>query len=139
MTAPGPQTPATPPQAVSGSDSRPEPVRNAAAVASAVTTAVGLVLTVLVVTHVLTPAGGAILGPALASAVPTVVGAVSTIVAALHARGQVTPLSAPVSAAGLALIETGQAVAGAVEQAVKLGPPRRPGPQTPGQPDHLAP
>lgn len=134
MTAPGPDTPAPAPQAGSGADSRPEPVRNAAALASGLTTAAGLVLTLLVAFHVLTPDGSAILGPVLASAVPTVVGAVSTLVAALHARGKVTPLSAPVSAAGLQLVEVGRDVAAAVAEVR-----RRPGPQTPGVGDHAAP
>jgi hypothetical protein len=135
VTPPQPDTPAAPPQAASGSLGRPEPVRNAAAVASAATTVVGLVLTLLVVFHVLTPEGSAILGPALASAVPTVIGAVSTLLAALHARGKVTPLAAPDFAAlGLTLVETGDEVAGAFRQAV-----RAPGPQTPGRADHAAP
>lgn len=112
---------------------RPEPVRNAAAAASGLTTLVGLVLTVLVATHVLTPDGSAVLGPVLASAIPTAVGAVSTLVAALRARGKVTPLSAPVSAAGLQLVEVGEGVAAAIRTAA-----RRPGPQTPGEADHSA-
>lgn len=110
---------------------RPEPVRNAAAVASGLTTIVGLLLTVLVLAHVLTPEGSAVLGPALASAIPTAVGAISTLVAALRARKQVTPLSAPVSAAGLQLVEIGEDVAAAIRTAT-----RAPGPQTPGQADH---
>lgn len=134
MSVPGPPAPADPPQAASGADSRPEPVRNAAAAASALTSVVGVVLLVLVVTHVLTPEGSAILGPALAAAIPTAVGAVSTLAAAFHARGKVTPLAAPLSAAGLQLVEVGQELVAAVEQVR-----RRPGPQTPGVPDHAAP
>lgn len=80
--------------------SRPEPVRNAAAAAASLTTVVGLILTVLVVTHVLTPDDSAILGPALATATPTVVGAVATVAAGLRARLQVTPLADPRNAAG---------------------------------------
>jgi hypothetical protein len=133
VTVPGPQTPATPPEAASGSDSRPEPVRNAAAVASALTAVAGAVLLVLVLTHVLTPEGSAVLGPALATAIPTAVGAVSTLAAALHARGKVTPLSAPVSAAGVALVEAGEEVTGAVRQAARLRSQQTPGP------DHAAP
>jgi hypothetical protein len=101
---------------------RPEPVRNAAAVAASITTVVGLVLTLLVVSHVLTPDDSAILGPALASAVPTVVGAVSAVVAALRARLKVTPLADPRDAAGQALVAA----------------PPLPSRQTPG-PDHAAP
>lgn len=97
---------------------RPEPVRNAAAVAASLTTVVGLVLTLLVVGHVLTPDDSAVLGPALAAAVPTVVGAVSAVVAALRARLKVTPLSDPRDAAGQPLL--GRA-------------------QTPGVADHAAP
>lgn len=113
---------------------RPEPVRNAAAVASALTTLAGLVLLVLVFAHVITPEGQAVLGPALAAAIPTAVGAVSTIVAGLRARGQVTPLSAPLSAAGVQLVEVGQEVAAAIAEAR-----RAPGPQIPGRADHAAP
>lgn len=113
---------------------RPEPVRNAAAAASAITTVTGLVLLGLVFAHVITPEGQAILGPALASAVPTVVGAVSTLIAGLRARSQVTPLSAPISAAGLELVEATAEVADAIARTV-----RRPGPQTPGHADHAAP
>jgi hypothetical protein len=101
---------------------RPEPVRNAATVAASITTVVGLVLTLLVITHVLTPDDSAVLGPALGTALPTVVGAVSTIVAALRARLKVTPLSDPRDAAGLALVAE--------------IPGRR---QTPGVADHAAP
>lgn len=121
MSDPGPGTPATPPEAASGGGSRPEPVRNAALVASGLTTVVGLVLTLLVVAHVLTPDTSATLGPALASALPTVVGAVGTVVAALRARRHVTPLSDPRNAAGLPLV------------AATTLPSR----QTPG-PDHAA-
>jgi protein-S-isoprenylcysteine O-methyltransferase Ste14 len=101
---------------------RPEPVRNAAAVAASITTAVGLVLTILVVTHVLTPDDSATLGPALATALPTLVGAVSAVVAALRARLKVTPLSAPRDADG--------------QRLVAEIPGRG---QTPGVPDHAAP
>lgn len=107
MTPPGPDTPAASPRAASGSDGRPEPVRNAALTAASLTTVVGLVLTVLVLTHVLTPDGQAVLGPALASAIPTVVGAVSAVVGALRARLHVTPLSDPRSAAGIPLVASG--------------------------------
>lgn len=124
MTSPGPDTPATPPQAASGSDSRPEPVRNAAAVASAVTGLTGLALTILVLTHVLTPEGSAVLGPALASAIPTVLGAVGSIAAALHSRTQVTPLSAPRDANGARLV-------------AEIPGRSLPSQQTPG-PDHSA-
>lgn len=134
MTAPGPDTPATSPEAASGGTSRPEPVLGAAGIASAATSLVGVVLLVLVLTHVLTPDGSAVLGPALASAIPTVIGAGSTILAALHSRGKVTPLSAPVSAAGVALVEATEEVVAAVQTAA-----RRPGPQTPGVADHAAP
>jgi hypothetical protein len=133
VTVPGPDTQAAPPEADSGSDSRPEPVRNAAALASALTTLAGVVLLVLVLTHRLTPEGSAILGPALAAAIPTVVGAASTLLTALHARGKVTPLSAPVSAAGVALVEAGEGVMDAVRRVREL-----PSRQTPG-PDHAAP
>lgn len=121
MTPPRSDTPGTSPQAGRGSDSRPEPVRNAAAAAAAITTVVGLVLTVLVVSHVLTPDDSATLGPALATALPTVVGAVSAVVAALRARLKVTPLSDPRSAAGLPLVAD----------------TRLPSQETPG-PDHSA-
>jgi hypothetical protein len=84
--------------------SRPEPVRNAALSAASLTSVVGLVLTILVVTHVLTPEDSAVLGPALATATPTVVGAVSAVVAALRARAKVTPLSDPRDAAGRQLL-----------------------------------
>jgi hypothetical protein len=80
---------------------RPEPVRNAALSAASITAVVGLVLTILVVTHVLTPDDSAILGPALATAIPTVVGA------ALRARLRVTPLSDPRDAAGQPLLTAG--------------------------------
>jgi hypothetical protein len=123
VTLPGPDTPAPAPRAVSGSDSRPEPVRNAALTAASLTSVVGLVLTVLVLTHVLTPDGSAVLGPALASAVPTIVGAVSAVVAALRARLKVTPLSDPRNAAG--------------EQLLALAARVLPSQQTPG-PDHSA-
>jgi protein-S-isoprenylcysteine O-methyltransferase Ste14 len=86
---------------------RPEPVRNAALSAASITAVVGLVLTILVVTHVLTPDDSAILGPALATAIPTVVGAVSAVVAALRARLRVTPLSDPRDAAGQPLLTAG--------------------------------
>jgi hypothetical protein len=135
VTVPQPETPASPPEAAGGAVGRPEPVRNAAAIASAVTGITGLALTILVLTHVLTPEGSAVLGPALASAIPTVLGAVGSIAAALHSRTKVTPLSSPdLAALGLQLVETGENVAGAFRQAV-----RRPGPQTPGHPDHAAP
>jgi hypothetical protein len=120
----------TPPPATG----RPQPVLGAAAVASVLTTAAGAALTVLVATHVLTPEGSAVLGPVLAAVIPTAVGTVGTLLAALHARGKVTPLSAPVSAAGLALVEAGTQVAEAVGRAT-----RRPGPHTPGVADHAAP
>lgn len=127
MTSPGPDTPDTPPQGGSGDVDRPEPVVGAAAVASALTSLAGLVLLVLALTHVITPDGQAVLGPALASAIPTVVGAVSTLVAAYRARAKVTPLSDPVSAAGVKLVEvTSRAV-------------RPPGPQHPDVADHAAP
>ena len=115
--------------------SRPEPVLGAAAVASALTTLAGLVLTILVLTHVLTPEGSTTLGPALASAIPTVIGAIATIAAAFHARAKVTPLSDPriLTAAG-DLVAVGEQLAGAVRQAT-----RPPGPQTPGHADHVAP
>jgi hypothetical protein len=129
VTLPGPDTPAAAPQAASGSDSRPEPVRNAALTAASLTSVVGLVLTVLVLTHVLTPDGSAVLGPALASAVPTIVGAVSAVVAALRARLKVTPLSDPRNAAGEQLL---------AQPLLNLGPSRRlPSQETPG-PDHSA-
>jgi hypothetical protein len=135
VTSPQPGTPAAPPQAASGSDSRPEPVRNAAAIASLLTTLAGVVLVVLVLNHVLTPEGSAVLGPALAAAIPTFVGAVSTIIAALHARGRVTPLASPdLAALGIQLVEAGENVAETFRQAV-----RRPGPQAPGVADHAAP
>jgi hypothetical protein len=107
---------------------RPEPVRNAALSAASLTAVVGLVLTILVVTHVLTPDDSAILGPALASGIPTVVGAVSAVVAALRARLQVTPLSDPRDATGQRLLTAG------------VLPPEGtlPSQQTPG-PDHSAP
>jgi hypothetical protein len=127
VTSPAPETPAAAP-------GRPEPVLGAAGVASALTSAAGALLIVLVATHVITPEGSAVLGPVLASAVPTAVGAVATLLAALHARGKVTPLAAPVSAAGLALVEVGEDVAAALAEAT-----RRPGPQTPGVADHAAP
>lgn len=101
---------------------RPEPVRNAALSAASITSVVGLVLTVLVLTHTLTPDDSDVLGPALASAIPTVVGAVSAVVAALRARLQVTPLSAPQDANGMRLVTE--------------IPGRR---QTPGVADHAAP
>ena len=135
MTPPQPQTPATPPQAASGSDSRPEPVRNAALSAAGLTTLVGAVLTVLVVTRVLTPGDSAVLGPALASAIPTVVGAVSTVLAALRARSQVTPLSDPRNAAGVPLVNAGLVRAAELSGRATAGLPSQ---QTPG-PDHAAP
>lgn len=120
---------------VTANPSRPEPVLGAASIASAATTLVGLVLTVLVLTHVLTPAGSATLGPALAAAIPTLIGAVSTIVAAFRARSQVTPLSDPrvLTAAG-ELVSVSEAVATAVREATRPA-----GPQTPGVADHAAP
>jgi hypothetical protein len=130
VTPPQPDTPAAPPQAASGSDSRPEPVRNAAAIASAVTGITGLALTILVLTHVLTPEGSAVLGPALASAIPTVLGAVGSIAAALHSRTKVTPLSDPRNALGHALVSVD--LVRAAE-----GLRRLPSQGTPG-PDHSA-
>jgi hypothetical protein len=124
--------PATPTQTDPGK--RPEPVLGAAGAASALTSVVGVVLLVLVFAHVITPDGQAVLGPALASAIPTVVGAVATLVAALRARGQVTPLSAPVSAAGVALVEAGESIAAAVREVSRPA-----GPQVPGVPDHALP
>jgi hypothetical protein len=112
---------------------RPEPVLTSAVVASLATTVAGLTLTTLVVTHVLTPEGSAILGPALASAIPTVIGAVGTLAAALRARRQVTPLSAPIAASGTALIEATVEVVDAIRQATRPA-----GPQTPGRADHAA-
>lgn len=106
---------------------RPEPVRNAATVAASITTVVGLVLTILVITHVLTPDDSAVLGPALGTALPTVVGAVSTVVAGLRARLLVTPLSDPRDAAGLSLV------------AEIPGRTHLTRPQTPGVADHAAP
>lgn len=102
---------------------RPEPVRNAALSAAGLTTLVGLVLTILVVTRVLTPGDSAVLGPALASAIPTVVGAVSTVVAAFHARQRVTPLAAPLNAAGEQLLTAAQAAVAAG----LTGPAQQPG------------
>lgn len=86
---------------------RPEPVRNAALSAASITALVGLVLTILVVTHVLTPDDSATLGPALATAIPTVVGAVSAVVAALRSRLKVTPLSDPRDVTGQPLLTAG--------------------------------
>jgi hypothetical protein len=137
MTSPGPDTPAAPAEPASGSVSRPEPVVGAAAAASALTSLAGLVLLVLVLTHTITPHGQAVLGPALASAIPTTVGAVATLVAAYRARSKVTPLSDPVSAAGVALVEleeAGQTVADAVREVR-----RPPGKQRPDVADHAAP
>jgi len=114
MTDPATETP----PAASG---RPEPVLGAATGASALTSLAGIVLLVLVFTHVITPGGQAVLGPALASAIPTVVGAVSTVVAAYRARAKVTPLSDPRNAAGERLL------------AARVLPSQ----QTPG-PDHSA-
>jgi hypothetical protein len=133
VTDPQPDTPTTTGQAAQGADRRPQPVLNAAAVASAVTGLSGVLLTLLVAFHVLTPEGSAILGPVLASAIPTALGAAGTLAAALHARSKVTPLSAPVSAAGIVLVEAAGQVADAVRAAR-----RPPGPQTPGVPDHAA-
>lgn len=103
-------------------EARPEPVRDAATAAAAITTVVGLLLTLSVVFHWITPDDSAVLGPALGSAIPTVVGAVSTIVAALRARRQVTPLSDPRDDEGSPLV-------------VEI-PGRG---QTPGVADHAAP
>lgn len=134
MTVPATDTPATPGR-------RPEPVLGAAAVASGLTSLAGLVLLVLVLAHVLTPEGQAVLGPALAAAVPSVVGAVGTLAAAWHARGKVTPLSDPMTTALTSagtvlveLVEAGETVATAVTEAR-----RAPGKQTPGVADHAAP
>lgn len=108
---------------------RPQPVLNAASAAAGLTAAVGLVLTVLVVTHVLTPDDSAILGPAIAAAAPATVGALSTVLAALRARRAVTPLSSPQTASGLALVPASPET-----------PPGRPGgAQRPGEADHAAP
>jgi len=113
VTASGPSSPAK----------RPQPVLGAAGAAAGLTTLVGLVLTLLVVTRVLTPGDSAVLGPAIASAVPTVVGAVSTVLAALRARTKVTPLADPRDAIGNRL--------------VSAVPARLPSQETPG-PDHAA-
>lgn len=113
-------------------ETRPEPVRNAAVVASTVTAITGLVLTLLVVTHVLTPDDSAVLGPALATAIPTVVGAVGGILAALRARLKVTPLSDPRNALGKALVSVD--LVKAAEAGSGILPSRR----TSG-PDHAAP
>jgi hypothetical protein len=120
---------------VTATTARPEPVLSAAMIASAATTLAGLLLTVLVATHVLTPDGSATLGPALAAAIPTLIGAASTMIAAFRARSKVTPLSDPavLTAAG-ELINVGEAVATAVRQAIRPA-----GPQTPGVADHAAP
>jgi hypothetical protein len=109
-------------------ESRPEPVRNAAVVASSVTAITGLILTLLVVTHVLTPDDSEVLGPALASAIPTVVGAVSAVVAALRARLKVTPLDSPRDAEGGQLVPLADYLRA---QGIE--------PQTPGEADHAAP
>lgn len=114
---------------------RPEPVLAPAAIASALTTLAGLVLTVLVLTHVLTPAGSATLGPALASAIPTLIGAVATIAAALRARGKVLPLDDPrVAEAWQQILTAEQGVQTAVEEVIRPA-----GPQTDGVADHAAP
>lgn len=102
---------------------RPEPVRNAATVAASLTAVVGLVLTVLVVGHVLTPDDSAILGPAIATATPTVIGAVAPVVAALRARLKVTPVSDPRDAAGRPLIGQGQQP-GVADHAAPEGEPQ---------------
>jgi hypothetical protein len=131
----GPVTCCHRPMTVTANPSRPEPVLNAAAIASLLTTLTGLTLTALAATHVLTPAGSATLGPVLAAAIPTVIGAASTLVAAFRARAKVTPLTDPrvLTAAG-DLISVGQAVAIAARQAARAA-----GPQTPGVADHAAP
>jgi heptaprenylglyceryl phosphate synthase len=74
---------------------RPQPVLDAATVASAFTAIVGLTLAVLV--------GGGVIGQddadniaeAAAPAITALVGAASTIAAALKARRKVTPLVSP--------------------------------------------
>lgn len=120
---------------VTATPRRPEPVLGSAAIASAATTLVGLVLTCLVLAHVLTPAGSAILGPALASAIPTVIGAASTLVAAWRARGKTLPLADPrVAQAWQQIVASEQGIATAVTEVR-----RAPGPQTAGVADHAAP
>lgn len=116
---------------------RPEPVLGAAAVASGLTSLAGLVLLVLVLAHVLTPQGQAVLGPAIAAAVPSIVGAVGTLAAAWHARSRVTPLSDPLSSSLTALVELTDAATGLSTAVSEV---RRPaGKQTPGVADHAAP
>lgn len=126
-------SPASPAQTDPGK--RPEPVLGAAGAASALTGLAGVILTVLVLAHVLTPEGSAVLGPALASAIPTVIGAVGTLLAALHARSRVTPLSDPavLNAAG-ELVRVGEAITSAVRTGTRPA-----GPQVPGVADHAAP
>jgi hypothetical protein len=83
---------------------RPQPVLGAATAAGTLTAIVGLLLTVAVVAHWITPDDSAILGPALSTAITAVVGAGSAIVAALKARQQVTPLVSPRNADGIELV-----------------------------------
>lgn len=108
---------------------RPEPVVNAATVAGTITAVVGLLLTLAVVLHWITPDDSATLGPALSTVVTAIVGAVSALVAAYRARTQVTPLRDPRNAAGEALVSVSM---------VRAAEGRPPGPQTPGRPDHAA-
>jgi hypothetical protein len=86
------------------SASRPQPVLGAATAAGTLTAVVGLLLTLGVVLHWITPDDSAILGPALSTAVTAVVGAASAIIAALRARSQVTPLLSPRNAEGIELV-----------------------------------
>lgn len=83
---------------------RPQPVLGAATAAGTLTAIVGLLLTLGVVLHWITPDDSAILGPAVSTAITALVGAASAIVAALRARQQVTPLVSPRNADGVALV-----------------------------------
>jgi hypothetical protein len=125
----------TSPAASTSTSPRPEPVLGAAGVAAALTSLSGLVLLILVLSHVLTPDGQAILGPALATSIPTVVGAITTLAAAWRARGKTLPLDDPrVAQAWQQILDAEQGVATAVSEVR-----RPPGPQTDGVADHAAP
>jgi hypothetical protein len=94
--------PQTPGRADHGA--RPQPVLNAATIASGITAAAGVLLTILVAAGVLGADDSDRISESLAPLVTAIVGVASTIAAALKARQQVTPLASPQNAEGVALV-----------------------------------
>jgi hypothetical protein len=86
------------------STSRPQPVLSAATVASGITAAAGLLLTILVATGAIGSDDSNRISESLTPAITALIGVVSTIGAAIKARSQVTPLLSPRNAEGTALV-----------------------------------